>query len=121
MYTSEPEIRAFARTLGPQIGAKDVGDMWRAHNCVRFFADPSFTERELIEACGKHRFALTNAYFSIAMLAIARHDREAALKAFEKCVAEGGYGCTDDVLARAYLFRMQHNPDWMPWIISAEE
>jgi hypothetical protein len=69
-----------------------------------------------LEEAGVHGYSKANVHFTIAMLRLAAVDRSGAYEHFKLAVATNAVGSFDYEFARAYLARMEADPNWPSWI-----
>jgi tetratricopeptide (TPR) repeat protein len=70
----------------------------------------------LLQAAGKRRPQLCEAHFLIGMSSLAAGDRPGAQEHFQKCTETRVFCYWEYVWARAFLNRMNGDPDWPSWI-----
>lgn len=74
------------------------------------------SEEELLKAAGASRRNQVMAHFNIGLMHLADGDRAAAHDHFEKSVATRCFYFSDHDISRAFLKRMERDPNWPPWI-----
>jgi serine/threonine protein kinase len=78
----------------------------------------TLSEGELLKPRGEplSQLGLCQAHLWIGMVRLSDGDRNAARESFEKCVATRWPSTWIKQLARAFLARMDHDPEWPKWI-----
>ena len=70
----------------------------------------------LLKAAGSSRWSQSEAHFFIGMTRLAEGHRAAAREHFRKNVAAGVFAFFDHDWSRAFLHRMEEDPNWPAWI-----
>ena len=91
------------------------GDLFNGNACVKYLAG-ILDEKEFLKGTGNHGYSKGVAHFNIAMMRLAEGRRDAAREHFALCVATNTVGSFDYELGRAYLARMEADPNWPSWI-----
>ena len=90
-------------------------DVWNGQACVDYLAG-AITETEFMNEAAGRFCSLANVHFNIAMMSLAEKSRAKAHQHFRKCVETCAAGSMDYEMARAYLTRMDADPQWPFWL-----
>jgi predicted Zn-dependent protease len=80
-----------------------------------YCCDEASTE-EILMAAGPSRWRQCEAHFFIGMNAVCDGDRAAAKAHFQKCIDTHVFGFFEYHWSRAFLTRIEKDPDWPAWI-----
>ena len=80
------------------------------YHCNRLSAD------DLLKQAGPSRWNQSEAHFRIGLTRLAEGDRRGACEHFRQTVALGVYMSFDYDWSKAFLARLEKNPNWPPWI-----
>ena len=71
---------------------------------------------DLLKQAGPSRWNQSEAHFRIGLTRLAEGDRRGACEHFHQTVALGIYMSFDYDWSKAFLARLEKNPNWPPWI-----
>ena len=74
------------------------------------------SEEELLKAAGDSRWNQCEAHFFLGVTRLGKGDRAAARVHFQKAVATRVFTFVDYGWSRAFLARIDKDPNWPPWI-----
>jgi len=91
---------------------------WRAawyHRLLDYNCD-FLSENELLRAAGDSKWNQCEAHYSIALTRLSVGDRVGACEHFRKAIAARVFDFVEHEWSRAFLARMNQDPNWPPWI-----
>jgi tetratricopeptide (TPR) repeat protein len=86
-----------------------------SYQTFRYYAGQISAEEFAVSA-GSSRCGLCGICYQIAMMDLAKGDREGARQYFRRSIATGTHWLTQYQLSHAFLARLEHDPHWPPWI-----
>lgn len=89
--------------------------LWYNAACLDYLAGV-IDEAKLLANAEQSEVFKANARFTLAMMRLADGDRTGAIRHLRECSATGTVGYFDYEWARAYLERLDAEPDWPGWI-----
>jgi hypothetical protein len=86
--------------------------------CLEFLANPlsPAAEKKLLREGTRNGYAAINTHFTIAMTRLAARDREKAIEHLKACTDTVAVGNLSYEMARAFLIRMEADPNWPGWL-----
>jgi tetratricopeptide (TPR) repeat protein len=99
-----------ARLTGPFPDRPEWNKKLLDYNCGEL------TDEQLLQGAGSSRWDQCEAHFVMAMRKLADGNRANAREHFRQCIATGVFRFYEYRWSRAFLSRMEKDPNWPPWI-----
>ena len=96
-----------------------VRNHWYSH--LLDYNSDQLSAQALLELAGPSRWNRSEAHFHIGLNRLAEGDRTGAREHFRETISKGAFNSFDFDWSRAFLARMERDPNWPPWIPTKSE
>jgi len=110
-----PEAVELSRKLQEQAASlPPVRNHW--YNHLLDYNSERISAETLLEQAGSSRWNRSEAHFHIGLNRLADGDRAGARQHFRQTTSKGAFNSLDFDWSRAFLARLEQDPNWPPWI-----